>query len=220
MTSTVLPVVRAGALAATVVLLASCTLSSGEEGPTSDEAAPATAEQGAADARAGGVADTVDVVLAAAGTDEVAVTDDLPVVATRAAEDADGAYEVDLNGVAVRGELMTVVFTLRVQTVAGGSFTVNNLFDDGRSVDGPGGPSYFSTDGVYVLDGAEGTRHLAAYDSGGRCVCSDALNSVAGLQEGSSVVLTTTMAAPPESTSTVDVVIPGVGAFADVALER
>lgn len=201
--------------AAAVLLLGGCTAGS------SDEAA---APSGPADAGSSpqGVTETVEVLLAAAGEQSVDLSGELPVLATRPAESSDGAYEVDLNGVAVRDELMTVVFTVRVQTVNSTVFSVNDLFDDGRSQEGEdvSGASGYSTDGVFVLDPAEGTRHLVAYDSEGRCVCSDDLTSGASMQEGGSIVLTATMAAPPESTTSVDVVVPTVGAFTDVALER
>ena len=41
-----------------------------------------------------------------------------------------------------------------------------------------------------------------------------------GQDAGGSIVLSSTFAAPPEGTTTVDVVIPSVGAFTGVALER
>ena len=170
---------------------------------------------------AGKIGETVEVLLAAAGTESVDLSGELPVVATRPASSSYGDYEVDLNGVAVQGELMTVVFTLRVQTVSGSIFSVNDIFDDGTTREGDDdGGTTFSTDGVYVLDPAEGTRHLVAYDSEGGCVCAVGLNSRGGLEEGGSLTLSSTFAAPPESTTTVDVVIPSVGTFTGVTLER
>lgn len=206
------------ALAAGALLLGGCTLGTAEEAPATDAAPAPSSGSGTAE----GVGGTVEVLLASAGQETVDLSGELPVVATRAAESGEGAYEVDLNGVVVRDGLMTVVFTLRVESVASTVFSVNSMFDDGRSVDGTGviDPSAYSTDGVYVLDPAEATRHLTAYDSEDRCVCADGLSSGGGLQEGGTVVLSSTMAAPPESTTTVDVSIPTVGVFTDVALER
>ena len=64
---------------------------------------------------------------------------------------------------------MTVVFTVRVLTSTGIIFSVGRTFDDGETRQGDeAGLSTFSTDGVYVLDPAEGTRHLVAYDSEGQ----------------------------------------------------
>jgi hypothetical protein len=161
----------------------------------------------------------VEVLLAAAGEESVDLSGELPVLATRPAASGDGTYEVDLNGVAVQDELMTVVFTVRVLENTGIVFSPGRLFDDGRGVEGDDDGSGFSTDGVYVLDPASGTRHLVAYDSEGLCVCSTGLNS-SGLDTGGSVTLSSTFAAPPEGTTTVDVVIPTVGAFTGVTLER
>lgn len=167
-----------------------------------------------------GVGETVDVLLAAAGEESVGLSGELPVLGSREAANGDGPYVVEFNGVAVRDELMTVVFTLRVGDEADGAFNPGLVFDDGRTAEGDGaaGSSSFSTDGVYVLDPAAGTRHLTAYDSEGRCVCSDNLNTV--LRAGSAVVLSSTFAAPPEPTTTVDVVIPTVGPFTGVTIER
>lgn len=209
--------------AAAVLLLGGCTVGSEDDPPATGAApAPSSQEQASPEPAATGVADTVEVLLASAGEESVEITDQLPVLGTRAAETSEGAYEVDLNGVAVRDGLMTVVFTLRVQTVNSIVFSPGQLFDDGRTLEeeGAAGPSTFSTDGVYVLDPAEATRHLVAYDSEGRCVCSDSLNSTGSMDPGGSIVLSATMAAPPESTTTVDVVIPTVGPFTGITLER
>ena len=59
-----------------------------------------------------------------------------------------------------------------------------------------------------------------AYDTEGLCVCSVALNSTGGLRSAARCTLSSTFAAPPEGTTTVDVVIPSVGAFTGVTLER
>lgn len=202
------------------LLLGGCTLGGQDDpGATASGAAPQSGTRaGTGSAQIGG---TVEVLLASAGQESVDLSGELPVLATRSASSSDGDYEVDLNGVAVREELMTVVFTVRVVTLDGAIFSVNRLFDDGQVREGDSitDPSASSTDGVFVLDPAEGTRHLVAYDSQNRCVCSVALAS-AGLDAGGSSTLTATFAAPPEGTTTVDVVIPTVGAFTGVTLER
>lgn len=166
------------------------------------------------------VEEPVDDLDSAAGEEATEVTGDLPVVATRAVTTDEGALEVDLNGVRVRDELMTVLFTVRVQE-APNTFYLVRMFDDNAEAGASVGlPRAFSTDGVYVLDAAEGTRHLAAYDSEDRCVCSSALNSVGRMETGGSLVLSTTFTAPPESTELVDVVIPAVEVFSGVKVER
>ena len=202
-------------LVAVPLLLGSLLLGGCTSGGDDDEPADA------APAPAGGITPTVEVMLAAAGQESADLSGELPVLATRPASNSDGDYEVDLNGVAVQDELMTVVFTVRVLTNDSIIFSINRTFDDGETREGGTTQgSEYTTDGVYVLDPAEGTRHLVAYDSEGRCVCTSALNSTGGVAAGGSVTLSSTFAAPPESTSTVDVVIPSVGAFTGVTLER
>lgn len=144
--------------------------------------------------------------------DATEVTGELPVLASRGAEGTDGTYEVDLNGVSVQGELMTVVFTYR-QLDGDGTTLLGGTFDDQISQGGGSSPGRFSTDGVYVLDPAQGTPHLAAYDSEERCVCSWGLHATGGVTAGGSLVLSTTFSAPPESTEVVDVVIPTIEVF-------
>lgn len=210
------PMLAAVALLAHV-LLGGCTLGGGD-GVDSD---PTDAAPAPSDGEPQEIGETVEVLLAAAGEENVDLSGELPVVGTRPASSSSGDYEVDLNGVAVKGELMTVVFTLRVQTVSGSIFSVNDIFDDGTTREGDeAGVTTYSTDGVYVLDPAEGTRHLVAYDSEGGCVCAVGLNGRGGLDEGGTLTLSSTFAAPPEGTTTVDVVVPSVGAFTGVTLER
>ncbi|MFC3689679.1 hypothetical protein [Aquipuribacter hungaricus] len=209
------PMPVAAALLASV-LLGGCTLGGSEADDDPTGAAP-----GPGEGQTQEIGETVDVLLAAAGTESVDLSGELPVVATRPASSSYGDFEVDLNGVAVQEELMTVVFTLRVLRVSDSIFSVNDVFDDGTTREGDeNGVTAYSTDGVYVLDPAEATRHLVAYDSEGTCVCAVALNSGGGLEEGGSKTFSSTFSAPPESTTTVDVVIPSVGAFTGVTLER
>lgn len=215
----------AAAAGVALLLLSGCSLGGDDSeaaSAPSTEVADASVEETAAASDSepsADLAETVESVQDAAGEPTTEVVGELPVLATRAATSSRGAFEVDLNGVTVRDELMTVVFTVRVTELTGGVFSVGQQFDDGLTLDGPGGPTAFSTDGVYVLDNAEGTRHLAAYDSEDRCVCSASLSS-SGVNEGGVIVLSTSFSSPPESTTTVDVSIPTVGVFTDVTVQR
>ncbi len=200
------------------LVLGGCTLG-GQEATEDGTGQPATAAVVDGAGNPATIGETVDVMRAAAGEGPVGLSGDLPVLATRQASSSRGDYEVALNGVAVQDELMTVVFTVTVLAVGDGSFGIGQSFDDGRQVDSDQAATGFTTDGVYVLDPAAGTRHLVAYDSEGQCVCSTALNR-GGPEVGGALTLSATFAAPPESTTTVDVVIPTVGAFTAVPLER
>lgn len=213
------------AAAGLLLVLAGCS-ADGDAEPQPDGAAgvgtTSTEQEAGAAADDTATADldaTVEDLQDAAGEDTTDVTGELPVVATRAAASPDGAYEVDLNGVTVQDELMTVVFTYR-QVDGDRTRFLGGMFDDQISQGGPSGPGRFSTDGVYVLDTAEGTRHLAAYDSEERCVCSWGLHATSSVEAGSSVVLSTTFSAPPEGTEVVDVVIPTVEVFSGVPVQR
>ena len=57
-----------------------------------------------------------------------------------------------------------------------------------------------------------------ARGSTGRCVCSNDL-SAAFVQEDAPVNLQATLAAPPDDVTTVDVVVPNVKTFTDVAID-
>lgn len=205
--------------AALVVVLSGCSVFGGDDEP---DAAPSGAPGAADPAGAGVLLQAVATVQDAAGQESVDLSGELPVVGTRPIQSGDLELEVELNGVAVRGELMTVVFTVR--NVSDSLYYPNTDFDDAarrpvEGADASNDTSGDSTDGVYVLDAAEGTRHLAAYDSEGLCVCSVGLSS-RGPDEGGAVVLSTTFSAPPESTELVDVVIPLAGAFTGVPIAR
>lgn len=214
---------RVLALAAASLLLGGCGLFGG------DDTEPAPAPEpvaGATDAPGGGELELVVARLQAqAGQDAepVEVAEELPVIATRAGSALSGNFALDLNGVLVEGELMTVVFTVR--SAAEGLLTISDTFDDGVAQPHPddggtaGPPNRLSTDGVYVLDAVNARRHLAAYDTTGRCVCSASLNG-ASMDPGGQLVLATTFTAPPDDVDTVEVGIPTVGVFSNVPVTR
>jgi hypothetical protein len=72
-------------------------------------------------------------------------------------------------------------------------------------------------DGVALIDPEGRKKYLVARESTGRCVCSNDL-SAAFVQEDAPISLQATLAAPPEEVTTVDVVVPNVKTFTDVAL--
>jgi hypothetical protein len=72
-------------------------------------------------------------------------------------------------------------------------------------------------DGVALIDPEGRKKYLVARESTGRCVCSNDL-SAAFVQEEAPISLQATLAAPPEDVTTVDVVVPNVKTFTDVAL--
>jgi hypothetical protein len=76
-----------------------------------------------------------------------------------------------------------------------------------------------TTDGVTVIDTANGMMHRAAYDTAGNCACNVGLSGQF-IGPGEAMVLTTAFAAPPEDVDTVTVQIPGAGSFDDVPLSR
>jgi hypothetical protein len=72
-------------------------------------------------------------------------------------------------------------------------------------------------DGVALIDPQGRKKYLVARESTGRCVCSNDL-SAAFVQEDAPINLQATLAAPPEDVTTVDVVVPNVKTFTNVAL--
>jgi hypothetical protein len=123
---------------------------------------------------------------------------------------------------------MTVLFTVRNVAQSGGNWQISTFFDDGSSraplaAEGRERSEEsdtllaFTTDGVSVVDTANGMLHRAAYDTAGSCACTVGLvGQMVG--PGQAVVLTTSFAAPPEDVETVTVQIPGAGSFDGVAV--
>lgn len=72
-----------------------------------------------------------------------------------------------------------------------------------------------SFSGAVLTDVAGKKRYLVAADSGGACVCSVELSSTF-VGAGQSVELDATYAAPPPSTTTLDVSVPTLGTFRDL----
>ncbi len=77
----------------------------------------------------------------------------------------------------------------------------------------PIGSDEFS--GVSLIDGVGRKRYLVAADAARRCACSSYTDSLDG---GQSVALSAVFAAPPTTTTKMDVDIPTIGTFHDVPI--
>jgi hypothetical protein len=117
----------------------------------------------------------------------------------------------------------TVVLNATV-SLAGGSesdsIQISDTFSDGIFQDlenenaNEGGDVF---DGVALIDPNGRKKYLVARESTGRCVCS---NNLSGqfVEEDAPVSLTATLAAPPDTVTTVDVVVPNVKTFTGVPI--
>lgn len=209
-------------LAATV-LLASCSSTSGETDASAGTGA------GSSEASTAGAEVAEDLQNAAApDVEPQPVETELPVIATRETTAGQTPLAIDLNSVSASGEVMTVLFTVR-NLSDDGRWQISDYFDDGlysAPLDDAGARSDetsthngSTTDGVAVVDNANGTMYRAAYDSAGNCACNVELGSKF-VAAGEGMTLTTLFAAPPEDVETVTVQIPGAGSFTDVPLTR
>jgi hypothetical protein len=130
---------------------------------------------------------------------------------------ADGSkVRVTLTSLAREGGIATLNFTATV--LGGGSGTswqISDFFDTGDQ-SGPGQKTDWAN-GVYLIDGKNRKKHLAATDTNGNCVCSGNLGATF-VRGGQTVVLTTTFAAPPENVNAVDVNVPHAGTFRNVPI--
>jgi hypothetical protein len=117
----------------------------------------------------------------------------------------------------------TVVLNASV-SLAGGSerdsIQISDTFSDGvfqdlENEDANEGGDVF--DGVALIDPNGRKKYLVARESTGRCVCS---NNLSGqfVEEDAPVSLTATLAAPPDTVTTVDVVVPNVKTFTGVPI--
>lgn len=212
------------ALTAALVLAGCGAEAEGPDPAATEDSGGAAAEQKSEDADR--AKETEEKLQDSAGEEEVTVPEDLPVIETRSFAAAQTEFEVDLNAVTATGQVMTVMFTVR--NVGDSSQYVNTIFDDGSSSapldegagQGPGGAQLaYTTDGVTVVDPAEGMMYRAAYDESGHCACSGDLGTLE-LEPGAVSMLSTSFAAPPEQTETVTVDIPRAGTFENVTLTR
>lgn len=146
----------------------------------------------------------------------------------------EGAPVAEAQGSADRGRFVfritelkrsgpTVVLNATV-SLAGGSendsIQISDTFADGIFQDlenesGDEGGDVF--DGVALIDPNGRKKYLVARESTGRCVCSNNL-SAAFVGEDAPVNLQATLAAPPDTVTTVDVVVPNVKTFTGVPI--
>ena len=117
----------------------------------------------------------------------------------------------------------TVVLNAQV-SLAGGTenddIQINDAFADGINQDLKDSSSQEDSDvfdGVALIDAAGRKKYLVARDATGRCVCSNNLGS-AFVTEDAPVNLQATLAAPPDTVTTVDVVVPNVKTFTGVPI--
>lgn len=117
----------------------------------------------------------------------------------------------------------TVVLNASV-SLAGGtendSIQINNTFSDGvpQDLQDSGGQETGDVfDGVALIDPNGRKKYLVARESTGRCVCSNDLGS-AFVKEDAPINLQATLAAPPDTVTSVDVVVPNVKTFTGVSI--
>jgi hypothetical protein len=144
-------------------------------------------------------------------------------IGSRTTSDNGQQLEVTLNEVRARGQLMTVIWTVR-NISPSGAWQVGGFFSDGvaqKAENGEIAPSESSgsADGAYVIDAANSKRYLPARDPEGNCVCSAGGNSIF-VASGDATAFQATFKAPPDAVAAVDVSIPHVGTFSNVAIAR
>jgi hypothetical protein len=144
-------------------------------------------------------------------------------IGSRMTSDNGQQLEVTLNEVRARGQLMTVIWTVKNVSRSGG-WQVAGFFSDGvaqKADNGETPPSEGSgnADGVYVVDSANSKRYLPARDPEGNCVCSANGNSTF-IAAGDITAFQATFRAPPDAVGSVDVNVPHVGLFSNVAVSR
>lgn len=200
-------VVAAAVLVTVLTVLTGCSGDGDQPGPRPSGAgsSPATAPSG--------------------GGAQPEAADQLTVAASREAS-------VDFAGVAVpvRADLAplrrngdVVVLNLTLTNLGEDRWQISADLDDGTTNGIEGGvvdqdPARYSVDGISLVDGVNGKRHLVARDERGYCVCSTALSGVF-LEAGGVVVLSATFAAPPDDVTAMDVEVPLFGTFTGVPVE-
>jgi hypothetical protein len=116
----------------------------------------------------------------------------------------------------------TVIVNAKVELLNGdedASWQISDAFDDGfyQELEDGNSESGHVFDGIALIDPVGRKKYLVARDSDGNCVCSNNLSGTF-VAPGAPVTLQATLTAPPPNVKTVDVVVPRVRTFHDVAL--
>lgn len=175
------------------------------------------------------VTSVLESTRASAGSDEpVAISTELPVIASRETSEGKTPLTITLNSVTVSGGVTTVLFSVtntgsegadNWQVADGLSDGVSGVPLDAEGAVSDSGGAHDNTDGVTIIDTANSQVYRAAYDTGGGCLCSSGLSGVF-VDPGQTVVFQTSFAALPEDVSAVTVTIPLAGSFDNVSVTR
>jgi hypothetical protein len=116
----------------------------------------------------------------------------------------------------------TVIVNAKVELLNGeedDSWQISDAFNDGdyQKLSGGASETGHVFDGVALIDPVGRKKYLVARDSDGNCVCSNNLSDTF-VHPGAPVTLQATLTAPPPNVKKVDVVVPRVKTFHDVAL--
>lgn len=216
-----MPFTRLAALAAAafVAMLSGC--SGGDNAENSPSAAAASGTAATASGGAGAAGNSAAGNSAATSETPAVAPTALPVIAARAAKDADTPLTVVLNEVRASDRLMTVTWSVRNDGDAPwsvGSFFSSGLYQTSIA-DALQSERNGNVDGIYVLDRVSARRYLPARDRDGNCVCTSPTITLS-VEPGQQTPLQAVFQAPPATVPAIDVVIPHVGTFADVPVTR
>jgi hypothetical protein len=116
----------------------------------------------------------------------------------------------------------TVIVNAKVQLLNGDDddgWQISDTFNDGdyQKLDDGGSETGHVFDGIALIDPVGRKKYLVARDSDGNCVCSNNLSDTF-VYGSTPVTLQATLTAPPPGVKKIDVVVPRVKTFHDVAL--
>ncbi len=118
---------------------------------------------------------------------------------------SDGVFEASLFGVKIRGEVLTV--KIRVKNISGGSAKLQFYYKDAYYADIKGKKKYFA------LKDSEGK-----YIAGPQDRSSDGGKVERYIKNDGQGIFWIKFPAPPETTETVDIIIPGILPFEEIAV--
>lgn len=118
------------------------------------------------------------------------------------------------------GTLSVLDFTLGRPAAETGqesdTLLLTTSFNDNNSSTGDRGP--YSVDGIRLVDSRSRKAYLVASETGGRCLCSNDLNTLS-LKPGDTYDFYATFAAPPAAVTELDVNVPRFGAIPRVPVQ-